>query len=164
MATASSNSQQTATRRSSWARCRGGKPPVSACGSRLPPPSAATTLVAHSVTAGSQYFQVGDYAFGGRRTRSVYVHRGPDFMLVLDRDAGAHTYQQLWHLDPGLTVTRVTANAAVATAPGTTLTIARIALPGQVIPAGSTTIVKGKTNPYQAGSPTRRCSASRPRW
>jgi hypothetical protein len=111
--------------------------------------SAATTLLAHSVTAGSQYFQVGDYAFGGRRTRSVYVHRGPDFMLVLDRDAGAHTYQQLWHLDPGLTVTRVTANAAVASAPGTTLTIARIALPGQVIAARSTTVVKGQTSPYQ---------------
>ncbi len=100
--------------------------------------SAPTTLLAHSITAGRQYFQGGDYAFGRRRTRSVYVHRGPDFMLVLDRDEGAHTYQQLWHLDPGLTVTRVTVKAAVASAPGTTLTIARIPLPGQVIPAGST--------------------------
>jgi hypothetical protein len=29
------------------------------------------------------------------------------------------------------------------------LTIARIRLPGQAIPAGSTTVVKGQTSPYQ---------------
>jgi hypothetical protein len=123
--------------------------------------SAATTLTGDSVKPRSQYFQFGDHAFGGPRNRSVYVHQGPDFMLVLDRDQGAPAYQQLWHLDPGLTVTAVTASVAVATAPAiratatspafpaTALTIARIPLPGQVIRAGSTTVVKGQTNPYQ---------------
>lgn len=123
--------------------------------------SAATTLTGDSVKPRSQYFQFGDHAFGGPRNRSVYVHQGPDFMLVLDRDQGAPAYQQLWHLDPGLTITAVTASVAVATAPAiratatspafpaTALTIARIPLPGQVIRAGSTTVVKGQTNPYQ---------------
>lgn len=123
--------------------------------------SAATTLTGDAVKPRSQYFQFADSAFGGPRKRSVYVHQGPDFMLVLDRDSGASAYQQLWHLDPGLTVTTVTASQAVATAkatpatatspafPATALTIARIPLPGQVIRAGSTTVVKGQVNPYQ---------------
>ena len=111
--------------------------------------TADTTLTADSIHGNSQYFQFGDYAFGGRRARSVYVHQGPDFMLVLDRDQGAPTYQQLWHLDPGLKVTGVTASSAVATAPGTTLTIARVRLEGQVIRAGSTAVVTGQTKPYQ---------------
>jgi hypothetical protein len=91
----------------------------------------------------------------------VYVHDRPDFMLVLDRSAQAPTYQQLWHLDPGLTVSKVTAGSATATAPAiaatasspafpaTALVITRVPLPGQVIPAGSTTVVKGQVNPYQ---------------
>jgi hypothetical protein len=82
-------------------------------------------------------------------------------MLVLDRGAGEENYQQLWHLDPGLAVTSVTASSATATAPAisatatspavpaTTLRIARIALPGQVIPVGSTTVLRGQTSPYQ---------------
>lgn len=123
--------------------------------------SAATTLTGDAVKPRSQYFQFADSAFGGPRKRSVYVHQGPDFMLVLDRDQGAAAYQQLWHLDPGLTVTTVTAGQAVATAPAapatatspafaaTALTIARIPLPGQAIRAGSTTVVKGQANPYQ---------------
>jgi hypothetical protein len=123
--------------------------------------SAATTLTSHWIRPRSQYFQFGDSAFGGSRKRSAYVHQGADFMLVLDRDQAAATYQQLWHLDPGLTVTTVTAGRAVATAPAisatttspafpaTALTIARIPLPGQAIRAGSTTVVKGQVNPYQ---------------
>ena len=43
----------------------------------------------------------------------------------------------------------MTAKAAVASAPGTTLTIARIPLRARLIPAGSTTVVKGRTSPYQ---------------
>ena len=89
------------------------------------------------------------------------MHDRPDFMLVLDRSAEAHVYQQLWHLDPGLTVSRVTASSATATAPAiaatasspafpaTALVITRIPLPGQVIGSGSTTVVKGRVNPYQ---------------
>jgi hypothetical protein len=82
-------------------------------------------------------------------------------MLVLDHGSGNSSYQQLWHLDPSLTVTSRTASSATATAPAipatgtsraipaTTLHLIQIPLPGQVIPAGSTTVVKGQTNPYQ---------------
>ena len=117
--------------------------------------SAPTRLTAVTVRAGWQYYQLADYAFGGPRHRSVYVHDGPDFMLVLDRAAGAAAYQQLWHLDPGLAVSRVTARTVVAAAPArgpalaTTLVIDRIELPGQVIPAGSTRVVRGQVHPYQ---------------
>jgi hypothetical protein len=123
--------------------------------------AAATSLTASEIGTGSQFYEFSDDAFGGPRSRSVYVHQGPAFVLVLDRGSGEESYQQLWHLAPGLTVTSVTAASATATAPAvvgtatspaipaTTLRIARIALPGQVIPAGSTTVVKGQTNPYQ---------------
>jgi hypothetical protein len=43
----------------------------------------------------------------------------------------------------------VTRSYAIATAPGTQLEIRQIALPGQVIPAGSTQVVDGQVNPYQ---------------
>jgi hypothetical protein len=68
---------------------------------------------------------------------------------VLDRAAGGGVYQQLWHLDPGLTVRTVHAGYAVATAPGTELVIQQVALPGQVIPAGSTQVTRGQVNPYR---------------
>jgi Heparinase II/III-like protein len=120
--------------------------------------SAATTLVASRITSAFQYYQFSDYAFGGPRHRSVYMHDGATpFMLVLDRSSGAPTYQQLWHLDPALTVTRLQPNSAVATAPAiagfpaTALVIDRIAVPGQVIPRGSTTVVKGRVTPSYQG-------------
>jgi len=123
--------------------------------------SAPTTLLADSLTSAGQYYQLSDYAFCGPRNRSVYVRNRPGFMLVLDRSAGAHAYQQLWHLDPALTVTRVTATSATATAPAiaatatgpafpaTALVITRVPLPGQAVPFGSTTVVKGHVRPYQ---------------
>jgi hypothetical protein len=123
--------------------------------------AAATALIASEIGLTSQFYELSDDEFGGQRSRSVYVHQEPDFMLVLDRGSGEENYQQLWHLDPGLTVTAVTAASAMAVAPAvpatatspaipaTTLRIARIALPGQTIPAGSTTVVQGQTNPYQ---------------
>jgi hypothetical protein len=70
-------------------------------------------------------------------------------VLVFDRASGAGSYQQLWHLDPSLTVTTVTRSYAVATAPGTQLEIRQIPLPGQQIPADSTQVVRGQVNPYQ---------------
>lgn len=123
--------------------------------------AAATSLTASEIGPVSQSYELSDDAFGGPRSMSLYVHHGPDFMLVLDRGTGQENYQQLWHLDPALTVTSVTAASAMAAAPAvaatggspaipaTTLRIARIALPGQAIPAGSTTVVQGQTNPYQ---------------
>ncbi len=112
--------------------------------------SAATRLIGQSIGTDGQFFEFYDTAFGGLpRYRSVYVDQDPDLVLVFDRASGASSYQQLWHLDPGLTVTTVTRSYAVATAPGTELEIAQIPLPGQQIPAGSTQVVRGQVNPYQ---------------
>jgi hypothetical protein len=112
--------------------------------------SASTSLIRQSIGADGQFFEFYDTAFGGRpRYRSVYVDQDPDLVLVFDRASGADSYQQLWHLDPGLTVTTVTRSYAVATAPGTQLEIRQIPLPGQQIPAGSTQVARGQVNPYQ---------------
>jgi Heparinase II/III-like protein len=113
-------------------------------------PSAPTALIGQNIGARGQFFEFADTAFGGLpRYRSVYVSQDPDFVLVFDRASGAASYEQLWHLDPGLTVRSVTNSAAIATAPGTQLEIRQIPLPGQVIPAGSTQVVRGQTDPYQ---------------
>jgi hypothetical protein len=82
----------------------------------------------------------------------VYVSQRPDLMLVFDRAQGgsaASGYAQLWHLDPALRVTQVDSASAIASAPGTTLTLARVALPGQVIAPGSTQVIRSQTDPYQ---------------
>jgi hypothetical protein len=112
--------------------------------------SAPTALIARRVGAAAQFYEFTDTAFGGlARYRSVYVDFDPDLVLVFDRASGAPSYQQLWHLDPALTVTSLTSSTAIATAPGTQLEIRQIPLPGQQIPAGSTQVVKGQVNPYQ---------------
>jgi hypothetical protein len=118
-------------------------------------PSVPTALIAQDIAPASQFFEFYDTAFGGDpRYRSVYVSDQPDFVLVFDRASGASEYQQLWHLDPDLTVTTLTSDEAIATEPagqgqGTELVLRQIALPGQVIPADSTQVVKGQVNPYQ---------------
>jgi hypothetical protein len=113
--------------------------------------SAATSLVAGTIGATAQFYEFTDTAFSGyARDRSVYVSQAPDFVVVFDRaSGGAGVYQQLWHLDPGLTVRTAGAGYAVATAPGTELVIRQVALPGQVIPAGSTQVTRGQADPYQ---------------
>jgi hypothetical protein len=109
-----------------------------------------TRLIHQAIGADGQFFEFGDTAFGGHpRFRSVYVDQAPDLVLVLDRASGAARYQQLWHLDPGLTVTTVTRSYALATAPGIQLEIRQIPLPGQQIPAASTQVARGQANPYQ---------------
>jgi hypothetical protein len=106
--------------------------------------TAPTRLLRDRAGPDGQFFEFGDTAFGGRpRYRSVYVDQDPDLVLVFDRASGAARYQQLWHLDPGLTVTTVTGSYAVATAPGTELEIRQIPLPGQQIPAASTQVTRG---------------------
>ncbi len=112
--------------------------------------SASTSLIRQSIGGQGQFYEFYDTAFGGHpRYRSVYVDQDPDLVLVFDRASGAGSYQQLWHLDPGLRVTTVSRSYAIATAPGTQLEIRQIPLPGQVIPAGSTQVVEGQVNPYQ---------------
>jgi len=116
-------------------------------------PAAATSLVADQIGQYGQFYELYDTAFGGDpRYRSVYVSQQPDLIIVFDRARGGSAgsaYTQLWHLDPSLRVSSVTRAAAVATAAGTSLTLAQVALPGQVIPAGSTQVVRGQTDPYQ---------------
>jgi Heparinase II/III-like protein len=113
-------------------------------------PSAPTYLIRQAIGTEGQFFEFTDTAFGGLpRYRSVYVSQDPDFILVFDRASGASQYQQLWHLDPGLTVTTVRSSYAIAAAPGTQLEIRQIPLPGQVIPDGSTQVIRGQVNPYQ---------------
>jgi hypothetical protein len=111
---------------------------------------APTYLTRQVIRPDGQFFEFADTAFHrNRRDRSVYVCQDPDLVLVFDRASGASRYQQLWHLDPGLTVTRVNRSYVIATAPGTQLEIRQIPLPGQVIPAASTQVVRGQTRPYQ---------------
>jgi hypothetical protein len=115
--------------------------------------AASTSLVAERIAEAGQFYELYDTAFGGDpRYRSVYVSQRPDLVIVFDRARGGSAgsaYSQLWHLDPSLRVASVTRSAAVATAPGTIFTLAQVALPGQVIPAGSTRVVRGQTGPYQ---------------
>ena len=117
------------------------------------PPSASTSLFADKIGGAGQFYEFRDTAFDGLpRTRSVYVSQKPDLVVVYDRAQGPSArsaFQQLWHLDPALTVTKAGVPGAVATAPGTELALLRVPLPGQQIPAGSTTVVRGQASPCQ---------------
>jgi hypothetical protein len=111
---------------------------------------AATSLVSDQIGRYGQFYEFYDTAFGGNpRYRSVYVSQRPDLLLVFDRASGARSYEQLWHLDPALTVTSLTQSEAIASAPGTELELLQIPLPGQVLPPGSTAVIRGQVNPYQ---------------
>jgi hypothetical protein len=112
--------------------------------------AAPTSLTADQIGRYEQFYEFYDTAFDGNpRYRSVYVDQRPDVVVVFDRASGAPSYQQLWHLDPALTVTSVGPSSAIASAPGTKLALLRVALPGQVIGSGSVTVVRGQTDPYQ---------------
>lgn len=113
-------------------------------------PAAPTALIAEKIGSDRQFYELHDTAFGGlSRYRSVFVSQRPDVVVVFDRAAGADEYQQLWHLDPALTIGRVTSAGAIATAPGSELALLRVPLPGQVVPAGSTTVARAQADPYQ---------------
>jgi hypothetical protein len=125
--------------------------------------TAPARLIGQAIGADGQFFEFADAAFRGHpRDRSVYICQRPDLVLVFNRAPGAASYRQLWHLNLGLTLTRVSRSGAVATAPGTQLEIRQIPLPGQVIPSGSTRLVRRQASPTRAGSPARCCSASLP--
>ncbi len=116
--------------------------------------AAATSLVADRIGPYGQFYELYDTAFGGDpRYRSVYVSQRPDLVIVFDRAAGRIGRDQptrssgTWTRPCTSPASR--ASTAVATAPGTSLTLAQVALPGQVIPAGSTQVVVGQTDPYQ---------------
>jgi hypothetical protein len=116
-------------------------------------PPVPTSLFADKISVTGQFYEFRDTAFDGLpRTRSVYVSQKPDLVVVYDRALGpsaSSVFRQLWHLDPALTVTKAGPPGAVATAPGTELALLRVPLPGQKIPAGSTTVARGQASPYQ---------------
>jgi len=112
--------------------------------------AAYTSLVSDRIGRYGQFYEFYDTAFAGEpRYRSVYASQRPDLILVFDRAFGAAEYQQLWHLDPALRVSRLSRSYAIASAPGTSLELLQIPLPGQVIPHGSTRVVRGQTHPIQ---------------
>lgn len=116
----------------------------------------ATPLTADRIGKTTQFYEFYDDAFGGHpRYRSVLIDQLQDFAVVFDRASGASTYQQLWHLDPSLTVTTLTSSYAIASAPATKtapaakLELIQVTLPGQAIPRGPTRVVRAHVNPYQ---------------
>ena len=116
----------------------------------------ATRLVADRIGRTAQFYEFYDDAFGGHpRYRSVFIDARPGFAVVLDRAAGAASYQQLWHLDRSLKVTTLARSHAIAsapatrTAPATKLELIQVWLPGQAIPRGSTRVVRAHVGPYQ---------------
>ena len=116
----------------------------------------ATSLMADRIGKSSQFYEFYDDAFGGYpRYRSVLVNQRLQFAVVFDQASGASSYQQLWHLDPSLKVTTLTRSYAIASAPATKTALAvkleliQVPLPGQVIPPGSTKVVRAQVNPYQ---------------
>ena len=113
-------------------------------------PAAPTALVADTIGRYGQFYRFSDTAFGGiLRERSVFVSQRPDLVVVFDQASGAGSYRQLWHLDPALAVNRTVPSGVIASAPGTELALLRVPLPGQQIPAGSVTVARGQTGPYQ---------------
>lgn len=116
--------------------------------------SRPTALVRRSGGAGWAFWELRDDAWAGLpRTRGVLVDTAVPFALVLDRAGrtGPGSFQQLWHLAPGMRVAVGGRSRATArTADGAVdLTLLQVPLPGQVLPAGSTSVVAGRTAPYQ---------------
>jgi hypothetical protein len=109
-----------------------------------------TALVADKIGGSGQFYELYDTAFTGHpRYRSVFVSQRPDLVVVFDQARGGGQYQQLWHLDPALTVTKVTSTQATATAAGTELALVRVQLPGQVLAAHSITVAHAQAKPLQ---------------
>lgn len=112
--------------------------------------NAVTSLLRQNITAGAQFFEVGDTAFGMKRTRGTLFLQDPDALVVQDRVSGgtSRLYQQLWHLDPGLKVTQQTPTMVRAEASdGVGVALLRIPLTGDSV--GTTDVVRGERDPIQ---------------
>jgi hypothetical protein len=117
-------------------------------------PTAATTLTYYGGAASWRWYEVKDTAYAGRaRLRSTLVDTAVPLVVVFDRASRptAGSFQQLWHLPPGTTVTVPQRNVARGlSADGKVrTTIVQLPLAGQTFPAGSTGVVTGRTSPYQ---------------
>jgi len=117
----------------------------------------ATTLTKSNVAQDPwQYYETSDTAYGGKtRTRDVLVSLDTPFAVVYDRASRATRglIEELWHLPAGMKIDRLTRSRAVATtADGKVdLYVIQVALPGQVLPAGATAVVTGRTSPSYLG-------------
>jgi hypothetical protein len=118
---------------------------------------AATALKkANTANASWQYYEMADTAYAGRtRTRDVLVNVDTPFAVIYDRASRATrgVIQELWHLPAGMKINRLTRSRAIATtADGkVNLYLIQVALPGQVLPAGATAVVSGRTSPSYLG-------------
>ncbi|MDQ1684920.1 MAG: hypothetical protein QOC82_1657 [Frankiaceae bacterium] len=116
-----------------------------------------TTLAKSNVANDAwQYYEVSDTAYGGKsRTRDVLVSLDTPFAVVYDRATRATRglIEELWHLPYGMKISRLTRSAAIGTtADGRVdLHVIQVALPGQVLPAGATAVVTGRTSPSYLG-------------
>lgn len=118
---------------------------------------AATTLTKSNTAQDAwQYYEVSDTAYGGKsRTRDVLVSLDTPFAVVYDRASRATRglIEELWHLPAGMKIDRLTRSRAVATSADgkVDLYVIQVALPGQVLPAGATAVVTGRTSPSYLG-------------
>nr|WP_238354995.1 heparinase II/III family protein [Kribbella sandramycini] len=115
--------------------------------------NAKTKLVGAVSTPNSDYYELNDQpAEGVDRSRDVLVLKDPDLVIALDRGQSGTTqrYETLWHLPPGHQVTVDANGVAVARQPrsGMKTHLIQIPLDG-AIPAGSTTVEEGRSNPAQ---------------
>jgi hypothetical protein len=114
--------------------------------------SATTALLRQDVRPGAQFFEVTDTAYGVRRTRGTLFLQQPDALVVLDRVSGGDSqrYDQLWHLDPGLTVVEnAPAVVRAEAADGTGLALIRVPVAGAATGPSSTDVRRGERDPIQ---------------
>ena len=112
-----------------------------------------TRLTASSVKANAESYQFTDAPGTGiSRVRSVLVLKDPDLLVTWDRASSRtpQAFQTLWHLPPDQRATVYSRTTAVAMAPGDKTRTIVFQVPfKQALPAGSTLIKQGQTNPIQ---------------
>ncbi|MGJ7442309.1 heparinase II/III domain-containing protein [Aquipuribacter sp. MA13-6] len=116
-------------------------------------PSATTRMTRSLHGPRADWFELVDNAFAGStRVRRVAMLRGPDAVLVLDTASSTtpRGFTQHWHLPGTMTATVTGRGTATAVEPdGERTTLLQIPLPGQVLPRGSTQLVRGQHAPVQ---------------
>ena len=120
----------------------------------VPFDEAATTTLTRAVPGPrADFFELTDTAYEGvSRTRRVLMLRNPDVALVLDTASSAvpRAVTQYWHLPADTTATVSGRGGATATGAGGERTVLlQVPLPGQVLPRGSTQVVRGQASPVQ---------------
>lgn len=118
---------------------------------------AATKLVYSNTAQDSwQYYAVSDTAYAGRtRTRDILMNMDTPFVVAYDRGSRVTRgpIQQLWHLPYGAKIVSLGRSGATAvTGDGKVdIHLLQVLLPGQVLPAGATGVITGRTTPSYQG-------------